>query len=102
MSTKSWTVDYFQINGSADSVGESAIILLVDKNGTKGPQIEKAVLVDAGYSGSMLDNLIDTMIKIKAEYQATEDFKFGCLQFDAVVISHWDQVRRYPRVRMIC
>ncbi len=68
---------------------------MVDRNAQPGPKIEKAVLVDAGLSGSMVDNIIDTMTKIKAEYVATENFKYGCLQFDAVVISHWDQVRRY-------
>ena len=96
-SSPSWVVDYFQINGSADSVGESAIILLVDKkfdtNGTPVSEIKKAVLVDAGLSGNMVDNLVDTMIKIKATYVATENYTYGCLQFDAVVLSHWDQVR---------
>ena len=98
-STPSWAIDYFQINGSSDSVGESAIVLLVDKETSKKTpaspegEIKKAVLVDGALSTFAVGNILATMTKIKADYSGPDNFKNGCLQFDAVVISHWDKVR---------
>ena len=93
-----WVVEYFQVNGSDDSVGECAILLLVNKdpsltkNKGKTGTIKKAVLIDAGYSSFCIENLKKTMVEIQSKYEAFDNYKYGCLQFDAVVISHWDQV----------
>lgn len=86
-----WSVDYFQINGADDSVGESAIVLLVDTAPTDGSvkRVISAVLIDVGMGSYMIENLVATMKDIKKEYSGMS--KYG-LQFDAIIITHWDRV----------
>ena len=86
--TGKWSVEYFQINGCWDSVGESAIVLLVDTGPVK-PKVVRAVLIDAGMGTNMITNLVATMSNIKADYSGVGT---DCLQFDAIIITHWDKV----------
>lgn len=88
-----WSVEYFQINGCYDSVGECATVLLVDTQPTDGTapkkRIVSAVLIDTGQGENIVKNLVATMNDIKAQYSGIPTAE--CLKFDAIIISHWDK-----------
>ena len=99
----SWSVRHYQVNGAADGQGEAAIYLLVDGNQDSNirtnktdprPEIMFALLIDGGYGPIMLQNLTELMTqRIPLEYCGDSVAAVGkTIKFDAVVITHWDQV----------
>jgi glyoxylase-like metal-dependent hydrolase (beta-lactamase superfamily II) len=77
-------VHVFHIN---IGIGDSAIYLLV----APGGQIDKAVLIDAGYP-SYSKYVLETMARIAASTSGyTLPAGATSLQFDAVVVTHWDR-----------
>ncbi|PPJ57972.1 hypothetical protein CBER1_09402 [Cercospora berteroae] len=101
--TPVWRVDHFQINGAFDSVGEAAIILLIDSNKDSilrpDPQapwhalgeVRRAILIDGGQGPNMLRNAVATIAQIERDYGALAAGPPPRLQFDAVIITHWDK-----------
>lgn len=99
-----WSVKHYQVNGAVDGQGEGAIYLLIDSNskstvrkkpGNTKPEIMFALLLDSGYSALFLQNLINLMTQvIPLEYCCGDyDLVVGkTMKFDAVLITHWDQV----------
>jgi len=87
-------VDSFHINVF---LGDSAIHLrvqLTSKNGTRYAKrrILNAVLIDGGHNRKLgLERLQLTLETIKTKYVNAAGNPFTFLQFDSVVITHWDQ-----------
>lgn len=85
-----YKVEHYQINCSIERKGEAAILLLVSVDDAQvapaGIAIQKAILIDSGFNYNAVWNIHATICDIEAVYGP--DFKF-----DAVVITHWDNVR---------
>ena len=88
--TSTYKIDYLMLNVSRNTKGDCAIVLKVDTS-TTPPTICSTVLIDGGYTGKMSYLIHNTMRRIKASYQVED------LRFDAIVISHWDQVSTASR-----
>ena len=77
-------VEWYQLNASPDTMGESAIAILVKQDGGKG-SIQSVVLVDGGMSKTA-KLIVQVLDEIGAAYAKTP------LKIDTIVLTHWDQV----------
>lgn len=94
MTSPYYRVDYYQLNAGLDCKGDCAIVLLVRINPTvdlfKGT-IKKAVIIDVGNAEKIARLLEYTIDKLQTQYLGYGSGQ--TLKFDAVSISHWDDVR---------
>ena len=106
MATEYWAVDYFQLNAAQDAKGESAIVLLVLKDievvkpiGT----VKSAVLIDAGNGLETAELIKKAITNIECSYAGYKVDPLAPVRFkfDAVVLTHWDEVCRYTLLGII-
>ena len=95
---KYYDVDYYMLNASLDTKGDSAIALLVLKDPAVTKPIgtiKSAVLIDGGNGAKTASLIVKAIGKIQSNYT---DYAPGAtppvyFKFDAIVITHWDEVR---------
>lgn len=90
--TKNWAVKLFQLNPVANEKGESGIVILLDQSDKQRPKIKRCVLIDGGNGSKISQLIVDTMDRIGPMYGGVR------ATFDAVVISHWDNVSTFVPV----
>ena len=103
-----YEVDHFQLNCSVDSVGDSAICLLVFKDPAiddaatppKFGTICSAILIDGGDASNTANLIEKTLGEIERTYSFTSDWDPPRLQLNGVVITHWDLVSHIPMLRL--
>ena len=86
-----WYIDYYQLNASVSSKGDAAVLALIRRNSNLvAPQqwlVHRLILIDGGNGSEVADLIVKTLGKIQTKYGMASS-----PQFDAIIITHWDQV----------